>query len=820
MNFIALINKFLPPTAQLLTLNTPFTRPAMTFIDLDGDGLSEIAAAYKYLGENHIIIIKSNNGHWFPLTYLKGIGYGIDYLGACLFTSRKANNLIVGWQIGSIWSELNIFELTQNGFKNIIPTKTTYSKIDIEEMPNKSGKYLGCRIALWTHDTGDAYDVEVYKFINRKFIPDTSVYPYYFKKVAQYYQTKIKEYPHAAFYWYHLADALLKADNAMKALSVVNKALALPSADPYYKEKLIKLKQLILPKLNMRNINLYPAILKTISGSNWGFINNSGKFLIKPHYDYAMDFQSNDLAVVEKNNLQGLIDISGEYIIKPKYQNITGFSQGLANIIDAEGFKVIDEKGNILTPKTYDYISSYSDNRSMFGTNTLNDKYLYGYLDKQGTEIIAPIYESAYDFNNGKALVKITENEFALIDVNGKMLKNYKHYFVGPLSDGMLAFSETATGKYGYIDENGVVIIFPEYTSASPFEDERAVVNTADDFESKFGLIDKNGNFIIPPKYNEINRLGNNRLAIGLALDNSKPYLGSKFSISDMNGNFLTGFIYNDVTQYKGEFASAYNNTNTFFIDNTGNVVKNLPILNGSGSLAFDENLIKALIDSRLSYLDKAGNVIYSQNKTIPLFNQYKIIEQKFNKAKNYLVYYPQIQGMKHKTKQNTVNTKLKNLSLVKPIGEGSQLDYSYNGDYNVEFAKKDLLILRLDGYNYPFGAAHGMPSMIYPHINLINGNFYKLKELFKINSNYIKILSDIISKRIKDDPQYSYVFPDSFKGISENQGFYLNSATLFIYFTPYEIAPYAVGFPTFKIPFKDIMSIINTHGEFWKSFN
>lgn len=819
MNFIELVTKFLPQAAQLLTLSKPFKRPAMTFVDLDGDGISEIAAAYKYNGENYIIILKNNNGYWSPLAHLKGIGYGIDYLGACSIISKKVNNLIVGWHIGAIWSELNIFTFRQNGFENIVTPTTTYSKIDIEDMPNKDGQYLGCRIALWRHDTADAYDIEVYKFTGKNFIPDTSVYPYYFKKVSKYYQRKTMEYPDAAFYWYHLADALLKSDNAIAALPAINKALALPSAVSY-KEKLLKLKELVLSNLNMRSINLYPAVIKTINADNWGFIDSSGKFIIKPQYDYAMDFQNNGLAVVEKDNLQGLIDISGKYIIPPKYENITQFSEGLATIVDAKGFRVVDEKGNILSPKTYDYIGSYKDDRAMFGNNTLPDKYLYGYLDKQGTEIISPIYELAYDFNDGKALVQITENEFALIDVSGKELKSYKYFFVGPLSDGMLAFSGTPTGKYGYINESGEVIISPKYTSTSPFEHETAVVNTADGFIDHYGLIDKKGNFIIPPKYNAINRLSKNRIAVGLPLDESKPYLGSKYSILDINGNFLTGFIYNDVTPYNAGFASAYDGINTFFIDETGKVAKNLPILKGSGSLSFDGTLIKALIDNRLSYLNKTGKVIYSQNKIIPLFDQYKIIEVKFNPNKNYLVYYPQIKGMKHETKQNTVNTKLKSLSLVKPMGEESQLDNSYTGDYSVEFAKKDLLILRLDGYNYPFGAAHGMPSKIYPHINLINGKFYNLKDLFKLSSNYVKILSDIIAKQIKNDPQYSYVFPDSYKGITTNQSFYLNSNTLFIYFTPYEIAPYAVGFPTFKIPFKDIINIINTHGEFWKSFN
>lgn len=112
------------------------------------------------------------------------------------------------------------------------------------------------------------------------------------------------------------------------------------------------------------------------------------------------------------------------------------------------------------------------------------------------------------------------------------------------------------------------------------------------------------------------------------------------------------------------------------------------------------------------------------------------------------------------------------------------------------------------------------MPSKIYPHIDLVSGKFYELKALFKLNSNYVKVLSDNIGEQIKNNPEYSYVFPDAYKGIQEDRPFYVGKDALYIYFYPYEIAPYAAGFPTFKIPYKDIMNIINANGEFWRAFN
>ena len=107
-------------------------------------------------------------------------------------------------------------------------------------------------------------------------------------------------------------------------------------------------------------------------------------------------------------------------------------------------------------------------------------------------------------------------------------------------------------------------------------------------------------------------------------------------------------------------------------------------------------------------------------------------------------------------------------MSQLKFIPENQQLDYTYTGDFDVIFYKQKLLELELNGYNYPFGAAHGMPTKVYAVINLENGRMYELKDLFKPGIDYVKELSRIVGKQIQEDPQYSYVFPDSYKGIAE----------------------------------------------------
>ena len=563
-----------------------------------------------------------------------------------------------------------------------------------------------------------------------------------------------------------------------------------------------------------RMVYLFPAEFKDIGGGKWGYINEKGTFVLPPKYEMARDFQENGLAIIQLNNLTGIINTDGYFIVKPKYETISPFSEGRATAIDDEGFKVLDESGKEITSKAYSFIGDYQEGRAAAANTKEHGEYLYGYLNRRGNEVIPLSYESASDFQDGKALVKMKEGSYALIDLTGKVLNSYSYPFVDDYGEGMLAFRKSNDGKWGYMDESGKVLIEPKYMGTQRFAEEKAIVNVD---HNHYGLIDKHGKYIIKPQYSSLINLGENRYALGKAQDPERPYLFQKYAIADSTGHIYTGFIYNGVSKYKDGIASAYNDELTFFIDKRGQRMDHLPKVQGSGTLAFDKSVIKGDIDFRILYFDKKGKLIWKQNTIIPLNNDYSVIENKYKPNKDYLVYYPQLKGIEN---QESVNQRLKDLSGVKPIPQHTQLESSYTGDFDVSFYKNNLVVLEINGYDYPFGAAHGMPVKKYAHIDLKTGRFYQLKKLFKQEADYVKVISEIIGEQIKNDEQYSYVFPDVYKGIKADQPFFIGERKLNVYFEPYEIAPYAAGFPTFTISFHDLSSIIDHDGDFWHSFH
>ncbi|WP_458414714.1 WG repeat-containing protein [Schinkia sp. CFF1] len=566
--------------------------------------------------------------------------------------------------------------------------------------------------------------------------------------------------------------------------------------------------------------SLYPVSTKTADGVKWGYINSRGKLQIKQDYDQAMEFQTNGLAVVRLNNHFGVINHNGKFVVEPRYEMISLFSEGRAQVIDKGNYKVIDTSGKVLTSKFYSLIGAYESGRALFAETTEGGQHRYGYLDRQGKEVIPAQFINGNDFQNDKAVVQLSANEYAIINRIGKILNKYPYPFVGNLGDGLLPFKENEDGKLGYMDVKGTIIIQPQYTIAMPFEEGYAIVNKGEDYKQQYGLINKEGKFMIAPTYNDIHLVGKNRVAVGKAIKEESPFYGSKYALATIDGTVFTDYKYFTILDFKEGVASATTGMETFFMLRNGKMAKDLPVVKGEGTLTLEGELVKANVDQRLSYYNRSGALVWRQNRLIPLNQQYKVVEKKYKPNKDYLVYYPQVEGMASVSAQQKVNEELKQLAQVKPIQAEVQLDSSYTGDFAIQFHKEQLLVIEIEGYDYPFGAAHGMPYRVYASINLVTGSIYELADLFRKDSDYVKELSTIIAEQIEKDEQYSYVFPNAYKGISADQLFYIDANNLYLYFEPYEIGPYAAGFPTFTIPFTEIKDIINFQGEFWQAFH
>lgn len=568
---------------------------------------------------------------------------------------------------------------------------------------------------------------------------------------------------------------------------------------------------------------IYPAQKSLTGEAKWGYIDTLGNFVIQPVFSQASRFQANQLAVVGVDDKVGIIDRTGKFLVSPVYNNISDYSDGLAIAYDGKGNLVLDEGGNVLSER-YSYIGSYNTNRAVYSIAADNGEWLSGYLDEKGKPVSKAAFQQASDFEGDRAVVKTLSGQYALIDSSYNVVKTFDYSFVGRISDGMMRYQLLGSTKFGFLDKRGNEVIPPSFLEAEDFVGGYAIVNISEDFGNrKVGLIDKKGQFVITPQYNDVLQLGEGMAAVGVPNDPENIFAGSRFALADTKGVILTDFVFDSINPFKDGIASVQDDYRTFFIDRSGSKVDRLPSAEGYGSMEKLNGLIYATIDQRSYYMDEQAAVIYKPSTETTLENGIVVSEGKYNPNRDHLVYYPILSKLESLKIEKEINDKLREIwtnsttMTLKPI---DSIDHHFESSFTIGFHAKNLLVLNESGYDYPFGAAHGMPLQEYVHVDLKTGAFYELKDLFKSDSDYTSVLSNIVEKQIAEQSEEMGVWIDSYNGIRQDHSFCLTQGTLNLYFHPYEIAPYAAGFPTFEIPLADIEQYIDKTGEFWLSFN
>lgn len=126
---------------------------------------------------------------------------------------------------------------------------------------------------------------------------------------------------------------------------------------------------------------------------------------------------------------------------------------------------------------------------------------------------------------------------------------------------------------------------------------------------------------------------------------------------------------------------------------------------------------------------------------------------------------------------------------------------YIANTDYKVTYNENNLLSITVTYYQYT-GGAHGNYEQKSYNINLESGYEVPTAQFFYSGENYKEVINQEIKKQISADENMYFDGEMGFKGISDDQPFYIEDGNIVVYFGLYEIAPYAAGIPEFKIPF------------------
>lgn len=189
----------------------------------------------------------------------------------------------------------------------------------------------------------------------------------------------------------------------------------------------------------------------------WGMIDINGNIVLEPKYDIIERASENRVLVYYTNadgyQVQAYLDNNFQPISKKSYEEATTFYQGSAVVKDSKGWHIINENEEIIADVPMcENINAFSEGVAVaesrkelkcfdtkgqlllsipMRTGDLEYEMRYfkegmivfrgkngklGYMDKSGTVIVNPIFDTAWEVENGQAYVEIG-NKAGLIRV-------------------------------------------------------------------------------------------------------------------------------------------------------------------------------------------------------------------------------------------------------------------------------------------------------------------------------------------------------------------------------------------------------------------
>jgi len=236
--------------------------------------------------------------------------------------------------------------------------------------------------------------------------------------------------------------------------------------------------------------------------ARWGYIDNTGKFVIERQFEEVTEFHNGFAGVKVFNGKWQLIDKNGNPVTPPKFEQIAECGQAskplepitviLCPYREGPKWGFMTPNGDTKVPPAFDTVQPYSE-----GMAAVSKLGKWTYIDAAGKQICDFKFDKVEPFHDRVAEAYFG-SDFVIIDDNGTMSMsdplNSNTFF----HDGLgLSLKK---GKYGFINKAGKTVVRRRFTYAEDFAEGVAVVGVAN---ARRGYIDTHGQFAIPPVFDE-----------------------------------------------------------------------------------------------------------------------------------------------------------------------------------------------------------------------------------------------------------------------------------------------------------------------------
>lgn len=331
----------------------------------------------------------------------------------------------------------------------------------------------------------------------------------------------------------------------------------------------------------------------TCDNCEWGYIDTLGRVAIKPAYTAAQDFV-NEAAIVNCNGKWGMLNREGRELIPCQYDAIS-FLENTGNRmvkvhLQQPKYGLIDTLGQLTVSAVYEEIGSFSDGRLAVKRNGL-----WGFVNRDGLEVIPCRFREVQDFSEGMAAVKVG-NLWGFIDLDGDTAIPIAYAAAGNFRESK-AWVKDDTGVY-YINRQREVVIGPLFQRAFDFY--RGVARVV--VGQQYGLIDSTGVFLVKPRFTGIEAFDTNGVAVAQLSANPISY-----GLLHLSGQLLTTTEFKSISPFREGLAAVRTKAGYGYINTTGKIVI-APQYAKAGD--FYENRAVVQLNNKCGYIDQTGAVI------------------------------------------------------------------------------------------------------------------------------------------------------------------------------------------------------------------
>lgn len=297
-------------------------------------------------------------------------------------------------------------------------------------------------------------------------------------------------------------------------------------------------------------------------GPVWGFIDHSGKFVLKPKYRRVKQF-TEGLAAADLHTRWGFIDRDGKFVIERQFEDAKPFSAGYAAVQMGGKWGAIAKDGTNVLPCKYEDVGEAHE----CNPDAEDHAVMLPYKEKQGDKMkwgfkdlgphphgdIPAKFDDVMYFNDGLCPVyNAAQGKWGFINAKGEQTIQFKF-------DRVTTFKgQTAEGEMGddfvVVDPIGTMAPKSRLESTKSFHDGLAIQQK----KGKFAFINREGKrpFKLKFRYAE-------NFSEGLAV--VQPLQSVRRGYIDTRGEFVIPPIFDDARAFSEQLAAVKVDPDEFF---------------------------------------------------------------------------------------------------------------------------------------------------------------------------------------------------------------------------------------------------------------